>query len=472
MTSPPSTDSPPREARSRAFIPSLTLSGFTVSLINILPVPLLPSLPEMLGTTPASVYWTVTATLLVAAVSTPICGRLGDMLGKRRVLLYCLGLMVVGSVICGCAGSAATLIGGRALQGCAAGALPLGLSIMRDQLPARRLGRGLAAMSASVGLGGTVGFPLAAFISEHADWHALFWLVVALGVVQVSLVAFFVPESGIRHGGRFDWIGATSLSAGLVCVLVALSKGHDWGWTSPAILGAAVVGTVVIACWARYESRVGQPLVNLRTLRALPMLLTNVVTLLVGFAMFVLSLVVPQMLQAPPGTGYGAAWSMVEAGLALAPAGIAMVAVAPVSTRIVVRLRSRGVLLLGCGVIGTGYALIIPLSGSSWIVLAPAVVGVGLGLAFFAMPAIIAATAPAAETAAANGFNTLVRQLGAALSSALTSAVFANYNVRVPVGGVVHLYPSRTGLTIALLAACAACAVAAVVTTCIPRDVS
>jgi MFS family permease len=456
-------------------IPPLALAGFTVSLINTLPIPLLGTLPGLLDTTPTLAYWTVTSTLLVAAVSTPIAGRLGDMYGKRRVLLWCLGLLVAGSMICGLSGSISALIAGRALQGCAAGALPVGLGIMRDHLLAEERARGFAAMSSAVGVGGTVGFPLAALMVQHADWHALFWLVAAVGLVNFLLVVS-VPDGAIRYGGRFDRAGAVTLSAGLVCTLLVLSKGHEWGWTSGATVATALVGAVAISCWARIELCTDDPLVNLRLLKDRATLLTNAATLLIGFAMFALSLVIPRVLQSPRATGYGAELSMVEAGLVLAAAGIAMMLIAPISARVATRWRNRGTLLLGCGVVGAGYAVIIPFPGQpdrlviTALVIAAVVVGAGLGLAFFAMPALVAARAPAAEIAAANGLNTLLRQLGAAMCSALTSTVYGLLSVRLPVGDGSQLFPSRGGLTVALLAACAACALAASAAALIPRE--
>ncbi|GAA3836850.1 MFS transporter [Sphaerisporangium flaviroseum] len=463
--------------RSGTSIPPLALAGFTVSLVNTLPIPLLGTLPELLDTTQTHAYWTVTATLLVGAMSTPIAGRLGDMYGKRRVLLWCLGSLVAGSVVCGLAGSVSVLIAGRALQGCAAGALPVGLGIMRDRLLAGRRAHGFAAMSAAIGVGGTVGFPLAALMAEHADWHALFWLVAAIGLVNHLLVVFRVPDGGIRHGGRFDWAGAVTLSTGLVCTLLVLSKGQEWGWAGGATMATALVGTVTISWWARLQWQADEPLVNLRLLKDRAMLLATVATLLIGFAMFALALVIPRVLQSSRATGYGVELSMVEAGLVLAAAGLAMMLAAPVSVRVAARWRHRGTLLLGCGVVGAGYALVIPFPGRSdglvimGLVTAGVVVGVGLGLAFFAMPAIVAERSPAAEIAAANGLNALIRQLGAALCSALTSAVYANLSIRLPAGdGSQLVFPSRDGLTVALLAACAACALAASATALIPRD--
>jgi predicted MFS family arabinose efflux permease len=452
------------EQREISVVP-LALTGFMASLINTLPIPLLPSLPRLLATTPAAAYWTVTATLLVAAVSTPIAGRLGDMYSKRRVLLCCLALMVAGSAICMLAGSAPILITGRALQGCAAGGLPLGLSILRDELPPHRLGRGLAVMSASVGVGGTVGFPLAALLAQHADWHTLFLVVTVLGATNLALILALVPGGRGGHGGRFDWGGALALSVGTLCLLLALSRGHEWGWSGGATLGCAGTGALALAAWVRRALRTGEPLVNLRVLAKGPMLLVNVATLLVGFAMFALSLVFPQMLQAPAWHGYGGGMSMVEAGFVLAPAGVAMMVVAPLSPSVAARWRNKGVLLLGCVIVGVGYGMLVPaVRGSAWLILPAVVVGTGLALAFYAIPSIIAANASAREIAAANGVNSLLRQFGAALSSAMTSAVFAGFGMYVG-------YPEHAALVVALLAACLACVLAALLAGLLPKGV-
>ena len=147
------------------------------------------------------------------------------------------------------------MIVGRALQGLAAGVIPLGISIMRDELPAERLGSATALMSASLGVGGALGLPAAAFIADNFDWHVLFWASAALGAVAIVLVLALVPESQVRTGGRFDLVGALGLSAGLVCLLLAISKGADWGWTSGTTLGLFAAAVVVLLLWGWCELR-------------------------------------------------------------------------------------------------------------------------------------------------------------------------------------------------------------------------
>jgi MFS family permease len=153
--------STPAPTRAPAFVPVLALAGITVSLQQTLVVPLVPQFPRLLGA-PADTAWIVTATLLTAAVAVPIVGRLADMVGKRRMLLVCLATLVAGSVVAALSTSLVPLIVGRALQGLATGVIPLGISLMRDELPPERLGSATALMSASLGVGGALGLPLAA----------------------------------------------------------------------------------------------------------------------------------------------------------------------------------------------------------------------------------------------------------------------------------------------------------------------
>ncbi|MFD0659133.1 MFS transporter [Thermocatellispora tengchongensis] len=307
----------------------LSLCGIVVSLMQTLVIPLIPDLPRLLDTTPANASWVVTATLLAAAVCNPVSGRLGDMYGKRRMILLSLAMMVAGSAICALTSSLGLVVFGRVLQGCAVGVIPLGISIMRDELPPRRLGSAMALMSATLGVGGAIGLPLAAFVAQRADWHALFWLSAAVGVLNLLLVLFLVPESPVRAGGRFDLPGALGLTAGLVCLLLAVSKGGDWGWGSPLTVGLFAGAAVILPLWAWAELRIRAPLVDLRTTARRPVLLTNLSSVCVGFALFAMSLILPQVLQAPPETGYGLGLSLLETGLCLAPSGLVMMILSP-----------------------------------------------------------------------------------------------------------------------------------------------
>ncbi len=211
--------------------------GMCSSFMFTLVVPLQADLPRLLNATREDTTWVITITLLVAAVATPIAGRLGDMYGKRRVVIALLLALVVGSAIAALSTSIIGVIIGRGLQGAVSGVVPLGIAIMRDVLPPQRLGTAVALMSATMGVGGAVGMPLAAFIALNADWHALFWLGAGLGMLSLVLVFLVVPEDVLRSPGRLDWRGAIGLAAGLSGILLFISRGAEWGWTSPLALG-------------------------------------------------------------------------------------------------------------------------------------------------------------------------------------------------------------------------------------------
>ncbi|GAA0980052.1 hypothetical protein GCM10009551_020960 [Nocardiopsis tropica] len=237
----------------------LAFSGIVVSLMQTLVIPLVPVLPGFLGATPGDTTWAITATLLAAAVATPTVGRLGDMYGKRPMLVLSLAVLVVGSVFCALADSLVPMVVGRALQGLAAGVIPLGISIMRDELPPERLGGATAVMSASLGVGGALGLPAAAFLAQTADWHTLFWVAAALAGAAAVLVRTLVPDSGVRAGGRFDLPGSVGLSVALLLLLLAVSKGSDWGWGSGVPGAMLAAAAVVLLVWGWWELRARTP---------------------------------------------------------------------------------------------------------------------------------------------------------------------------------------------------------------------
>ncbi|GGS87849.1 MFS transporter [Streptomyces violaceus] len=457
----------PAAPRANAVVAVLAFGGIVVSLMQTLVIPIVPELPRLLNAPASDAAWAVTATLLAAAVATPMTGRLGDMYGKRRMLLISLVMLVAGSVTAALSDALAPMIVGRALQGLASGVIPLGISIMRDELPAERLGSATALMSASLGVGGALGLPAAALIADNFDWHVLFWASAGLGAVALVLVPAIVPESEVRTGGRFDLVGGIGMAAGLASLLLAISKGADWGWSSGTTLGLFAAAVVVLLVWGWWELRVSEPLVDLRTTARRQVLVTNLASIAVGFAMFAMSLVIPQLLQLPEATGYGLGESLLVAGLTMAPSGLVMMATAPVSAALSKAKGPKITLMVGALIVAAGYGLNIVLMSELWhFVLVTCVIGAGIGFTYGSMPALIMSAVPASETGAANSLNTLMRSIGTSTASAVAGVILAQ--MTTPFGQ--SALPSQNGFKVVLAIGAGAALLAFVVASFIPRQ--
>lgn len=437
----------------------LCAAGISVSLMQTLLIPLIPELPKLLDTSASDASWAITSTLLTAAVATPVFGRLGDLYGPKRILIACAIVLIAGSVI---AASSTTLIPfviGRGMQGLGIPIIPLGISVLRASVPAERVGSAMGLMSSSLGVGGALGLPLSAAIAQHLSWHALFWFAAGIGVVLLVLFATLVPAVPASSTDRLDPLGALLLAAALVTLLLGITKGRDWGWTSGVTIGMFGSSIVVSAIFVAWQLRFDSPVVDLRTSVRPPVLITNIASVGVGFAMFALSLIAPQVLELPAETGYGLGMSMLEAGLWMAPGGIAMMLVAPFAARVAGARGPRFTLCVGCVVIAGSYlAGLWLLGGGPQVLVLNVLVSIGVGFAYASMPALINAAVPLSETAAANGLNALARSLGTSISSAVIGAILAGMTMTA--GG--HEVPTLDGFRAALIVAAAVSAVSAV----------
>jgi MFS family permease len=452
--------------RTDVLVTVLAFTGIAVALVQTLIIPIIPHLPEYLHASASDAAWALTATLLCGAVATPVMGRLGDMYGKRRMLLIGVAMLVVGSVICALSESLAPMITGRALQGLAHGVIPLGVSILRDEVPAARLPVSTAVMLGSLGVGGALGLPGSAMIADAFDWHILFWTSAALGALALLLVVLFVPESKARPGGRVDIPGAVGMGISLICLLFVVSKGADWGWSSGTTLGVLAVALIVLPFWGWFELRTPQPMVDLRASAHPQILFTHLAGVAFGFSLFALNLVLPQVLQLPKITGYGLGESLATAGLAMAPQGMVMMAVAPLSARVTKTRGPKTTLMIGAVTVGVGYLLIMVLMSATWtLILASCVVAMGVGFGYAALPTLVMSSVPASQTAAANSLNTLMRSIGTTTSSALAGVLLAH--MTIDFHGVE--LPSENGLRAVLALGVGAAALALAVASFIPR---
>jgi MFS family permease len=362
------------------------------------------------------------------------------------------------------------MIVGRGLQGVGMGLIPLGISAMRDVLPAERLGTSIALMSASMGVGGALGLPLAAAVAQSLSWRVLFWGSAVLALVILALIHSLVPTTPVSaERAGFDHVGAVGLSVGLVLLLLGVSKGGDWGWSSTVVTGLLAGSVVVLVVWGWFELRMAHPLVDLRLAARPVVLLTNLASVMVGFAMYAQSLIVPQLMQLPVGTGYGLGFSMLEMGLWIMPGGLMMMLVSPVGARISHLRGPRTTLVLGALVIAVGYGCAAALMATAvGLAVSVGIVSSGIGLAYGAMPALIMGSVPVTETASANSFNALARSVGTSVAAAVVGVVLAQMSVNLD----GYSIPTEQGFRTGLLMGAGVALVAALIAVTIPRRAS
>ena len=425
-TSPSGAAAPARPPRPALLVLTLSLAVTTLSLLQSLVVPVLGPIGEQLGVSPAAAGWVLTANLLAAAVLTPVLGRLGDIHGERPVVLGILAAVAVGTLLAIVTRSLPLLLVARVLQGSSYGLFPLSISLLRRELPPERLSVAMSIVSSTLGVGGVVGLVAAGLLTgDGGDYHRPFWIGLGVTLVSLVLAAVLLPRRPATATGGVDWAGAVLLGVGLVLLLLPVSQGNGWGWTSPATLGCAAGAVVVLTGWVLFQRRRAAPLVRPALLADPRMLVPNLAGLATGVGLFVSFLVVMQYVQTPPAAGYGFGAGVLEAAVVyLLPGGVLGIALAPVAGRVVDRIGPLLTLLSGSVAGVAGFVVLAAGRGEpALVVVAGLLTQAWVTVAYAALPTLVVSAVRRSETGVANAVNSIARSLGQAAGSTVTVAL-------------------------------------------------
>ena len=405
----------------------LSLGAMAYSLLQSGVAPALPNIQHSLHATETGVSWVFTAYLLSASVGTPILGRLGDMYGKEKWLLYTLVGLAAGTLLAAAANSLAMLILARVIQGFGGGIFPLAFGIVRDEFPRERVAGAIGLLSALLGIGGGLGVVAAGVIVKSLDYHWLFWIPLVAIVAAAILTWRLVPESPVRVPGRVNWVAAALMATGLSIVLIAVSQTSRWGWGSPKTLGMVAAGLVVLGAWVATEVRSRDPLVDMRMMRLPGVWTTNLAAFLLGAGMFSSFILVPQFVETPVRDGFGFGASITGGGLFLLPATIMLMLVGALAGRVAARYGSKRALVAGSAAAMVSFGMLVVAHGHPWNFYAStALLGIGIGLAFAAMGNLIVEAVPPEQTGVATGMNTVLRTVGGALGAQIGATLIAS----------------------------------------------
>ncbi|MEZ0094657.1 MFS transporter [Streptacidiphilus sp. EB129] len=425
--------SPAATARrgSTPLILALGLAAMVVAMAQTQVIPILALLGGDLHASAAGVSWVTTATLLSAAVFTPLLGRVGDQYGKKRTLLAVLAVMVVGSVLAASTTSLGLLIVARVLQGSATAIFPLALSVIRDEIPQEKLHGAMALVSSTLAFGSGLSLVVTGLLTQgtHPNYHSVFWFSTGVSVLALLAVAFLVPDGGKRTGGRIDFLGATTLAVFLVLLLLGISQGHTWGWGSDRIIGCFVGAVVMAAVWVLVELKVASPLVDMRMFVHRQVAFTNIAGLFVGFASFAQFIGISYLVQMPQRlTGYGFTASVLRASVEyLLPSALISLVAAPIGGILVRRIGARYTLAIGALVGVAGFSWLAWGHGSTPnVIIAGMLAGIAIAFGYASMPALIAASVPVEQTGIANGINSISRSVGSSIASAVVTSLLAS----------------------------------------------
>lgn len=443
----------------RVTLAALTFAGTAYSLLQTMVVPALPALRDDLHTSTTWVTWVLTGFMLVAAVTTPLIGKLGDQYGKERLLVLSLIALFVGCVLAIFAWNIWSLIGARAIQGLGGGLFPLAFAIIKDEFPPEKIGMAVGVVSSVFAVGGGLGLVLAGIFVDYMSWRWMF-VVSAIAVgASVVLVHRYVPESPIKTPSRVDVPGAALLSLGLASLLVALSEGQSWGWGSVRTTGLLVLSAAALVLWVVVERRVEEPMIDMHMFVRRPVLLTNVAAVVTGFSMFGAFVLLPNFIETSPRiAGYGFGATATATGLYLLPNALTGFAGGPLAGLMGRMVGSKVPLALGLLLGAVGIGILAIWHDHPWqIVVSMLVQGLGIPMAFAAMAKLIVDAVRPTETGVASGMNTVMRTVGGVIGGQVGAAILTADTI----GGTS--IPAESAYTIAFAFAAVAAAFGAVV---------
>ncbi|WP_426567826.1 MFS transporter [Streptomyces canus] len=413
----------PRKSTRLTFAVLATGAG-VFSMLQSLIASALPTVQHALHTSQSTATWVMTAYLLSASVFTPILGRVGDLVGKKRTLVAVLLTVLAGCLLAALAPNIGVLIVARVVQGAGGALFPLSFGIIRDEFAPSEVPGRISNLSAVIAAGGGIGIVAAGPIVSALDYRWLFWIPVAIVAAATLIALRYVPESSHRAQGRVSWLGAVLLSGWLVALLLPLSQAGSWGWGSARVIGMFALAVALFALWLLAEARSRTPLIDLRVMRLPAVWTTNLAALLFGAGMYAIWSFLPGFVQTPSTAGYGFGASVTASGLLMLPMLVAMFASGVFSGRLEPRLGAKVLLTAGAALGAVALGFLAFWHDRQWqIALVAGVFGLGIGLAFASMANLIVASVPAEQTGAATGMNANIRTIGGSIGAAVTGVL-------------------------------------------------
>jgi predicted MFS family arabinose efflux permease len=453
-----------RAASGRILVPSLVFVGMVVAVISSLGAPLIPAVAAANNVSLSDAQWSLTISFLVSAVATPLMGRLGDGPHRRAVILIGLGIVTVGGVLAALPLGFASLLTGRGLQGVGLGLVPLGMAVARDALPVERARPAVATLSITTAAGIGLGYPITGLIAQYGGLHAAFWFGAAVSALAFVVATLVIPSSAHNPPRRLDAAGAVLLGAALAGLLLAISEGGSWGWTSARLVIVGTLSLAGLAGWVLLELRRTHPLVEVRLLRLRTVFTADVTVLLTGVGFYLLVSLMTRFVQTPLGSGYGLGASTTVAGLVLLPFSAASLAASKIAPALVRRVSAGAVPPIGSGVMVLSMLMFTYARDSLWeIIVIMGIAGLGVGCILAVLPGFIVGSVPAHETGSALSFNQVLRYIGFAVGSALSAVVLQAHTAPG------QALPEGDGYTVAGLTSCGVWVLTAAVTLVLPR---
>ena len=429
-----------------------------IAIVNVA----LPSIQTDLGFSQANLQWVISAYALVFGGFLLLGGRTADLLGRRRIFMVGLVLFTIGSLLCGLAWSEASLIGARAIQGLGAATIsPAALAILMTTFAeGRERNIALGVWGAVGGFGAAAGVLLGGVLTDALSWEWIFFVNIPVGLAAVALAPVLLRESRDTRVKSFDAGGAVLVTSGLTALVLAITQGNDWGWTSGRTLGVFALSAALLVGFVVWENRVAEPLMRFGLLRTKTVLGANVAGFILGTALFSMFLMLTLYMQQVLG------YSAMKTGVAyLAVAGTSIIW-ANVAAAMVNRVGVRPLIAGGMAVLTLGLLLFTQVSvdGSYVSDLLPGFLLVAFGLAFCFVPISIAALAGVsqAEAGIASGLINTSQQIGGAVGIALLSSIAINRTQSEIVSGVAQPEALTSGFQIAFWVGAAIAAVGVV----------
>jgi MFS family permease len=389
-------------------------------------------LPTLYRHFPDSPYvgWVVTTYWLGAAVAAAVCGRLGDLLGYRRVLLSVLVLCSGGAIISALAPNLAVLILGCAIQAIASAILPLSMGLVRENLPVKEIPFAVGILGAAGMVAAGLIYVSSGMVIDHFSWQGGFWFKIVLSTFAFIAVITWIPRSTPRPGTSIDFVRGLAFAPAICLILFAIQNVRHWGLGDQRILASLGAGILILALWGRHQWRQSAPLINVRMLGQRQILLANVCMALLALGGMQLGQIFSLLLQQPTWTQVGFGLSATQAGLTMLSGNIASLVASPWSGRIAVRHGARPAVLVGMAVMVASWgAVMLQHDSRGILMLGILMCSAGLAFAYTGIYNLIIEATPRERTGEATGMSYVVFSCFFAVGAQAVFAVLGRSSV-------------------------------------------